>query len=665
MIVEYQNRLAVPANLLYDDLGLVAYEGYQTLVRRHKITRLREGKGKGNHALIALDSLKPEWRTKIISMFPNPQKIAETNAFSDFITEDTDAIKFFEDVRKIQPRMTANHVTRHSNEAAILNGFKKKYDGILKHSSRGASTRGFWKKAVGILDGLQHNWPHKLPKTEKHLKEKYERYVEHGYRTLLKGWDNQNSRVVNAEIEQLLNSIYCQYFKPNHVQVLKDYLEFLAGKKDIVNKITGELYDRTAYEPVSESTVRNYLTKWENQVVTHSRRSNNRIQFGQKHRAYASLHVEHAGAILSLDDRDLPWKMHNGKRPVAYIAADVASECFVGWAFAKPATRENDSVHGKNLNLVYRMFQNLFQQLDFYGVNMPAEVEVENHLMSTLKETTLKEGNLFRYVRFAAAENPQEKNIEGFFRRLRYDFDKLQNNGLGWLPRPHARDEANQARLEDAEKHTYDFEQIVQMATDSMMQWNAAPHPNQKKYPGKSRLEVWQDNQHPQLLPIEWRNVARYVGNKTETSVNRYELRCNNQLWKLPNPELANITGNNGRALDAWWIENAEGDVNRIYLYEKDSETFLCEALPKEIAHKARIEQTEQDGKVLGRNYRYNKGIEEHIREGKEALAPVAVISAANELPEDHTVEIIKDEPDEIDYFKIEGSEPRSLLDEL
>lgn len=45
---------------------------------------------------------------------------------------------------------------------------------------------------------------------------------------------------------------------------------------------------------------------------------------------------------------------------------------------------------------------------------MPAEVEVENHLMSTLKETTLKEGNLFPFVRFAAAENPQEKSIEVF-----------------------------------------------------------------------------------------------------------------------------------------------------------------------------------------------------------------------------------------------------------
>lgn len=666
MIVEYQNRLAVPASILYDDLKVVDYQNYLTMVRRHKLTKLRAGKGKDNCALIALDSLKPEWRTKIISLYPRPEQVAETNAFNEFIVEDTEAIAYFTQIQKTQPRMEAKHVTRHSNEAAILNGFRKKYEGILKYSSRGATTRGFWKKAVSVLEGLNQHWPHKLPSSEKRLKDKYERYLEYGYKSLLKGWDNANSRVVNEEIEALLNSIYCRYFKPNPVQVLKDYNLFLEGKIDIVSGKTGEIYDRAAYEPVSESTVRNYLMKWENQVVTHSKRSNNRLQFGQKNRAYASLTVDYSGSILSLDDRDLPWKMHNGKRVVAYLAADACSECFVGWAFSKPATRENDTVHGKNVNLIYKMYQNLFQQLDFYGVNMPAEVEVENHLMRSLENEVMKEGNLFRYIRWAAPENPQEKHIEGFFRRIRYDFDKRQNDGKGWLPRPFARNEANQNRLEDSEKYTYSFEEICQMAIDSMMQWNEAPHPDQKKFPGKSRLDVWLDNQHPELLPIDWRNVARWVGNKTETSVSRYELRCNNQIWRLPSPELANKTGNSGRALDAYWLPNNAGTIERIYLYEKDTEKYICEALPKEIAHKARIEQTDADKNILGKNYRYNKGIEAHIREGKEQIDNVVVISttATNNIPQQ--VEIIPDTETEFDYYKIErNNQPPSLLDEL
>lgn len=667
MIVEYQNRLAVPANILYEDLNLCSYSKYLKDCDRGKLVRLKTGKGKGNHAIIDLESMPSEFKKVIYATFPNPKKVAETNAFSEFITEDTEAVAFFNNYRTAAGKgLKAKHITRHCNEAAILNGFKRKIEGILKHTSRGATTRGFWTKAVNVLDGLQTQWPHKLPNTEKRLKEKYERYQQHGCRSLLKGWDNQNSRVVNAEIELLLNSIYCQYFKPNHVQVLNDYQAFLDGKKELVNKITGEIFDRTEYEPVSESTVRNYLTKWQNQVVTHSRRSNNRIQFGAKNRAYASLVTDFAGSILSLDDRDLPWKLHNGKRAIAYIAADVASECFVGWAFSKPAQREDDQVYGKNLRLVNNMFQNLFQQLAFYGVNMPAELEVENHLMSSLKETALKEGNLFRYVRFAAAENPQEKKIEGMFRRLRYYYDKRQNNGLGWLPRPSARDEANQARMEDAIKHTYDFEAIVQMATDSMMQWNADLHPNQKKYPGMSRLDVWMDRQHTELMPIQWQKVARYIGNKTETSVNRYEIRCNNQIWRLPSAELANKTGNNGQAIDAYWLTDQEGNTDKLYLYAKDSEEFLCEALPKPVAHKARIEQTEDDKKILGKNYRYNKGIEQHIKEGKEKLVPLAVMNTENTTLNNHQVEIIADEPEELDYFKLQNSSTEhNLLDEL
>lgn len=666
MIVEYKNRLAVPAALLYDDLHLVEYENYLTMVRRGKIVRLREGKGKNNHALVELETLPPDFRNKIISLYPRPEQIAESTAFADFINEDTEAVAYFQQIKKLHPRMTANHVVRHSNEAAILNGFKRKYDGILKHASRGASIRGFWKRAVAVLDGLQQKWPHKLPKSEVRLREKYDRYIQFGCQSLLKGWTNQNGRIVNAEIEMLLNAIYCEYFKPNAAQVHEDYLAFLYGEKDIVNKITGELYDRTQYEPVSESTVYGYINKWENQVVTHSKRSNNRIQFGARHRSYASLITDHAGAILSLDDRDLPWKMHNGKRPVAYIAADVASECFVGWAFSRPAQRENDTVQGKNMRLVFNMFRNMFQQLDYYGVNMPAEVEVENHLMSSLKETTLKEGNLFRYVRFAAAENPQEKKIEGLFRRLRYDFDKKQNNGLGWLPRPHARDEANQSRAENSVKYTYEFEQIVQMATDSMMQWNAALHPNQKKYPVMSRMDVWMEKQHPDLIPIDWRNVARYVGTRIETSVNRYELRCNNRLWILPSPELANKTGNNGRPIDAYYIDRENENIDRIYLYEKNSETFICEAYPKPVAHRARIEQTEVDQKILGKNSHYNKGIEKHIREGKNAITPIVLLNAANTaVDHNHRVETVQDVDTNIDYFQINSNDQYNLLDEL
>lgn len=669
MIVEYHNRMAIPAKLLYEDLGLIKYQDYQTKVRRGKIIRLRKGKGSGNCALIDLESLPFEYKRVIAAKFPNPKKVAETNAFADFIEEDTEAIAFFQKFRNANgSALKASHITRHSNEAAILNGFHKKIDGILKHSSKGATTRGFWKKACGVLDGLQDRWPHKLPRTQKRLREKYDRFIQHGNRSLLKGWDNQNSRVVNEEIEALLNSIYCQYFKPNAAQVQGDYQSFLEGKKDIVNSRTGEIYDRTTYEPVSDSTVYNYLTKWESQVVTHSRRSNNRIQFGARHRAYASFTTDYAGSILSLDDRDLPWKMHNGKRAIAYIAADVNSECFIGWAFSRPAQRDDDKVYGKNLRLVNNMFQNLFQQLDYYGVNMPAEVEVENHLMSTLKETTLKENNLFRHVRFAAPENPQEKSIERIFRRLRYQYDKKQNGGKGWLPRPHARDEANQNRMEDTEKYTYDYEEIVSMAMDSMMQWNEALHPNQKKYPGKSRMDVWMDNQNPNLLPIDWRNVARYVGNKTESSVSRYEVRCNNQIWRLETPELANKTGNNGREIDAYWIERSEGAIDRIFLYKKNSDDFLCEALPKEVAHKAQIEQTNDDKNIIGKNYRYNKGIEKHIKEGKDNLAPVVLLDVdETEMPTDHTVETVADEPDELDYFELKKDDDKeyNLLDDL
>lgn len=300
---------------------------------------------------------------------------------------------------------------------------------------------------------------------------------------------------------------------------------------------------------------------------------------------------------------------------------------------------------------------------------MPAEVEVERHLMWDLRETTLAEGNLFNYVRFAAAENPQEKKIESLFNQLRYQFDKKQNDGLGWLPRPKARREANEGSHETAKPHTYDYEEVVGMAIDSMIEWNGSPHPDQKRFPGMTRIEVFLERQNPNLAPIDWRNVARWVGHSRETSVNRYELRVNNAKWILPDPTLANKTGNNGTPIDAYWLENADGMTERIYLYSRDSDKFLAEALPKKVAHRARVEQTEQDAKILGENYRYNKQIENHVNEAKEKIMDLKVFKTSVINQDiDQEVEIIETASDEEEFdldLLNRPSAPRNLLDEL
>lgn len=49
-----------------------------------------------------------------------------------------------------------------------------------------------------------------------------------------------------------------QSWKPNYIEVHRDYMDFVSGVKLLVNQETGEVYNPRDYEPISESTVRAY-----------------------------------------------------------------------------------------------------------------------------------------------------------------------------------------------------------------------------------------------------------------------------------------------------------------------------------------------------------------------------------------------------------------------
>ncbi|MCT3661078.1 hypothetical protein HZR00_00930 [Elizabethkingia anophelis] len=637
---------------------------YNNMIKRNQINRVRRA-CKGTPALIEFDSLPFEYREVLINKNGgNPERTVKNQQFADEISLDMDAVSFYQNYKPAGEHLKADKQRQLANEASILNAISIKYKAHLKRQSSGNKTSEFWRNAVNVLPGIKTEWPHKLPLTEKNLKIKFNAYQEDGYRALVNGnYGNQRTRKVNENLESLLKFIYTQSWKPNYEEVWDGYNKFVTGVKILVNSNTAEIYNPSEYEPISVSTVRSYMRKWSNASGTEKKRSRSKIGYNSKHRSYADLVVDHAGAILSMDDRDMPFRLKGtNKRVVGYFTGDAASGAIIGWAFARPKMREDDP-HGKGLNLIYDCFRNTFEQLDYYGVNMPAEVEVENHLMSTLKETTLKEGNLFQFVRFAEAENPQEKSIEGFFRVLRYKYDRKVK---GFLARPFARAEANQGRPEAEEKQDYTFEQIVEIVIENIIEYNNDLHPNQKKYPGKSRIEVFMEYQHPALLPINWRDVARWVGHHTKTSVNRGEVKANNQKFLLPSPEYMDKTGM-GSECKAYWFKHEHGKENKIYLYKNDE--FICEMSNKPVFHKARIEQDAEDFRAMGKMSSFTKKIDDHAKKVIAGLDKVVFMDAQkleNAVIKAQKVEVFETPENAFDYTKINKSNKQnSLLNEL
>ncbi|NAW52175.1 hypothetical protein GNY06_12585 [Elizabethkingia argentiflava] len=438
---------------------------------------------KGTPALIEFDSLPFKYREALIKKNGGiPHRTLKNKLFADEISLDMDAVSFYQNYRPAGNKIQDKKQRQLANEASILNTIACKYKAHLKRQSSGNKISEFWRNPVTVLPGIKAEWPHKLPLTERNLKLKFIAYQENGYRALVNAhYGNQKTRKVNQHLEALLKHLYTQSWKPNYEEVWDGYNKFITGVKILVNATTGEIYNPKDYEPISVSTVRSYMRAWRNASGTEKTRSRSKIGYNAKNRSYADLRVDHAGAIISMDDRELPFRLKGThKRVVGYFTADVASGAIIGWAFARPKMRYGDP-HGKGLALIFNCFRNTFEQLDYYKVNMPAEVEVENHLMSGLKDTSLKEGNLFQFVRYAEAENPQEKSIEGFFRILRYKYDRKVK---GFLARPFAKTEAYQGRPESEEKQAYTFDQIVELAIENIIEYNNDFTPQSEKISG-------------------------------------------------------------------------------------------------------------------------------------------------------------------------------------
>jgi hypothetical protein len=449
-------------------------------------------------------------------------------------------------------------------------------------------------------------------------------------------YGNNHSLKVDDKTEDLLNNIYIINHKPNYTQVHEIYTDFVKGKHSLfsIDDKTGEVlheYDHTQYKPLSVSAVYSYVSAWENKTVTHKKRSSDKIGYNQAYRPYISFEAPHfAGSLISMDDRDLPFKTINNIRVKAYLAMDVASECFIGYAF---------DATDKDMHLVMNCFKDMYQKLKHSGYNQPAEVEVEQHLMSTLKDGLLKEGAVFPMVRFAQAANPQEKSIERAFRRLRYGIDKKSSKS--WIPRPFAKDEANQGKEENEVKHAITPQEAIELAIANINTWNNQPHHNQKKFKGLTRLQVWQQKQNENLLPIEWKHIAKYIGKHTSSSISRGEIRAYNSLYVLDKmAQTADLE--NGKNLEIYGIENTDGTIDNIHIYKNDE--YVLTATKKIKPQKARIEQTDEDRKVIGIRQAYTAEFDATVKRKKNAMQKIAIVKNETIQQAQNTeVEIVED----------------------
>jgi len=593
----YENRLCVSARELVDG-GVMTQGCYQKMASRGRIDVARRGGGAaGTYALVSVDSLPPKYKSKVVQLYPDGDLTHLKGWVCSNYETDQAAVAFFNDRRKTGIELPADKVHEYVVNASVLNTCIRLYE-RASTAQRLFGGKYNWEQMAKAIEALRQEYGHTLPSSTLRFRKKVNEYKRDGYGSLISGkFGNQCARKVDLKTERLILGLAALPNKPYNTTTHENYLSFVTGELDVYDPQTGELFDPNDFtdkngdpQSLSESTINNVLNKPKNKMLLeHALMS--RMAF--LHEQMPHVH-RHGGNFslsqITMDDVDLTRKLKDTKQRVhAYYAYDVVSQCVVGASYARK----------KDEGLVVDCFRDMFRLIERMGWGMPAGIEVENHLMSQYKGGFLQAGVAFPFVHFCAPQNSQEKYAEPLNGAKKRSVIHRNHEGIGrfygkgkWrVESEKISDEMNDT-YEDKEYFTFD-ELVADDRRDSW-EWNHQLHPNQKKFPGMTRWDVLTGRINPTLQPLDKLTLARYIGERVETSIRRNStVRVALEDWWLSDTSVLERLRPNDLNVTAYYIPDEEGKATEVYLFQGDK--YIDQVEKVVTYNRVMAEQTEDD----------------------------------------------------------------------
>lgn len=602
------------------DNPVMSVPNYKKLSANGNINVVRQGKGLGNYALVEIATLPTRFRERIREKYGDLEAEILKNWFGTHFHVDAKAREFytkfrFENGESLPPERIQEYTVNASVIEAVLAVMADRV--LMRKAMKGGPVN--WGEMCGAISYYQSEFGHTLPLSANRFKKRVHDFKAHGYESLISGkFLNQNRRKVTYGLERLLLAIDAQPEQPFNTTVWEQYNQFLQGDLELFDPETGEVLNPADFtdkdgNPIvlSPTTVAAYLNKPANKALR-AKLHMSQWDFNNSYRPY---HLRHAGEYslskVSLDDRDLPRPMKDGVRVKAYYAYDVVSGAVVGYAYNRLKTAE----------LFLDCMRNMFQTLDRGGMYIPAELEVEHHLVSDFADGLMQAGVVFPLIRWCNPGNSREKRAEHFNRQKKYGVEKLTQAGIGrWW----ARLEVNRPKEEkvyDEKNNTwkvkaYTFDELVADDIRAIGEYNNQLHPNQKRYPGMTRWDVLCRTQNPNLRPWDKAVLYRYIGEHTETTIrqNAY-LTVNYEQYRLSSPEVIGRLAARNYKVDAYWLADADGKVDEVYIYQGGRLVDTCKRVVR--YNEATAEQTEADKAAYTEQAKYVAKFDKMMKDGK------------------------------------------------
>lgn len=633
--MQYIPNTKTPA-LTYGEFvpAIMSEENYKKARQRGKISVHGLG-GNGRSVLIEFYTLPPKYREIAEVKYGDPAEYIASQPIKGLLKHDGVARQFFADYKLADGRnLPLEYQLKYSRQCEWLNVIKLALtDKKVLKDTLNITVAQFWEAVVKLIAN-DKEYEHKLPTSIDRLQRRYRVYVKEGYVSAVEAWrfGNDYARMVTPKIEGLLLALYAQPHKPYMKDVCIDYKKFIRGDKQVVDLTTGEQFDPLEFyvdgKPyeVGESTVDYYVKKPMNEAIVNEGRMS-KLAYNTLYRPSVSrIAAYYAFSKITMDDLDIPFKDHEGKRPVkSYQIFDVASGAVIGVSFSRD----------KNIELIREALRDMFRLIIRMGWGVPWEIEFEKHLTTamtggvdedgTLYDDILTPGAVFPATRMCLGGNAKEKKAEGVIRVKKYGQQKKRP---GFQARHYAKLLTNRLN-KDQDRVRYSYEEMVDNELSDIYTHNHELHPKQDLYPNMTRWQVLEQNQNPLLPKYQAQTVMQFIGYRTETSIRAGIARVQYNNYELPDMHLIGNQRYNGK-IEAYYLPDENGEIKSVYLFEDGR--FLCEAMLQERFHEAIIEQDEHDRAIMEHQWGKQKQFDKMIREGKKAIATIGTIDSEKVL---------------------------------
>lgn len=580
----HNNILSVPARLLYDELALMSYQSYNVGCHRGKLKRTKEGRGKGNEAYVAFDSLEPKHQEIIKEVIGEPVK-ANNIIFIDYIKRDDLATKFFRDYTlDTGDALPEKNIREYICNAEILNAIQYILNSTMsKRKALGSKVKP-WSKIIEVIKDLpKHTFPHSLPSNERRLRDKYNTYLKEGYKVLIHaGFGHKNSEKINDDAKSWVLARWADRVKKctGYTQLLREYNEMAL--------------DNDWKELKSEQTLINFLTDPKIEPLWYG------FRFGEL-KSKEKFSYQQSTKLPSL--RDSLWYsdgtklnyyyQEDGKMKTCqvYEVFDTYSEVFLGYHISNT----------EDFEAQYHAFKMALQ----IAGHKPYEIKFDNQGGTKKLEATSFLGKLARLTTRTAPYNGKSKTIENAFGRFQQQF--LKQDWFFTGQNIQAKKDESKANMENIlanAKSLPTLEEIKKVYAERRKQWNEAAHPKT----GKPRLEMYLNSVNPATPEVNiWDMIDMFwITRQEEVTCTAYGI-----MMKHKNEKYNYMVMSDDRMPDIDWLsDNIDkkfiikydpDDLSHVQLYENTPLGLrrVAAAEIKTEIHRGRQEQEEWEASFI------------------------------------------------------------------